>query len=56
LHNALIAPPFRSFQPILAVINAVHLKFSAWLNAVLSTDRCGQEDLSLARHDGRHDR
>jgi hypothetical protein len=55
MHQALIAPPFRSFQKILAVINALDLKFLAWLNPVLLPDCGGQDNLSLAGDNGLHD-
>jgi len=55
IHQALIAPPFRSFQQILPVINALDLKFLAWLYAVLLPDCSGQDNLSFTRDDGLHD-
>ena len=47
MHQALIAPSFRSSQKILAVINALDLKFLAWLNAVLLPDCNGQDNCPL---------
>jgi hypothetical protein len=55
LHQALIAPPFRSFQKILTVINALDFKFLAWLDAVLLPDCGGQDNLSFAGDDGLHE-
>jgi hypothetical protein len=54
LNQALIAPPFRSFQKILALIQALDVKFLAWLNAILLPDFDGQDNLSLAGYDRFH--
>lgn len=54
MHQALIAQSFRSFQKILAMINALDIKFLAWLNAILLPDSGGQDNLSLARDSGFH--
>jgi hypothetical protein len=56
VHQALIAARSRSFQKILAAINALDVKFVAWLNSVLLQDFDGQDNLSLASDDGLHDR
>ena len=42
MHQALVAPPFRSLQKILAVIDALDLEFLAWLNAVLLANAAGK--------------
>jgi len=48
LYQALIAPPFRALQKVLAFIEALDLKFLARLDTVPLPDCSGQNDLSLA--------
>jgi len=55
LDQPLIAPAFRSFQKIHALLHAADLKLLAWLNAVSAPDYGGQDNLSLAAHDSLHD-
>jgi hypothetical protein len=39
----------------MAFINPLDLKLLAWLDAIASANRGGQNDLSVARHSGLHE-
>jgi hypothetical protein len=54
LYQALVALSSRSFEKILAAINALDVKLLASLNAVLLPEFGGQDDLSASGNDGFH--